>query len=221
MAVFLENLTSKIIREFSSNFINKFNKKLKILEVGCGDGNITKFLIENQNNLNTFFLSDVSQEAINQAKININYKNITFKVGNILEPWINEMIDFDIIISDVSAISSEVAKVSDWYDGVSCDTDIDGLKNIKSLINDLDYFNKYTLIMPQISLCNKIELNNLLRKKFKKINLIEGKSWPLPSFFMSNLEKMIELKNSKNINYEERFGMFIAKTDILCCHFDK
>lgn len=221
MAVFLENLTSKIIREFSSNFVNKFNKKLKILEVGCGDGNITKYLIENQNNLNTFFLSDISQEAINKAKININYKNITFKVGNSLEPWINEMIDFDIIISDVSAISSEVAKVSDWYDGVSCDTDIDGLKNIKLLIKDLDYFNKYILIMPQISLCNIIELNNLLRKKFKKINLIEGKSWPLPSFFISNLEKMVELKKNENINYYERFGMYIAKTDILCCHFDK
>ncbi len=44
MAIFKENLTSKILQEISSKIINKSKRSLSILEVGCGNGNITKFL---------------------------------------------------------------------------------------------------------------------------------------------------------------------------------
>ena len=49
MNIFKENLTSKLIRESSIIILNSGNKKNKhVLELGCGNGNITKFLIKNQ-----------------------------------------------------------------------------------------------------------------------------------------------------------------------------
>ena len=44
-----------------------------VLELGCGDGNISKYLIDNQKFDNNYFCSDISNEAINVAKNNIKY----------------------------------------------------------------------------------------------------------------------------------------------------
>ena len=48
MSIFKENLTSKLLQEASIKIVNKHNSILKILELGCGDGNISKYLFKNQ-----------------------------------------------------------------------------------------------------------------------------------------------------------------------------
>ena len=66
--VFKENLTSKCLQKESLKILNKLKKK-KILEIGCGDGNISNFLIKNQNkNSHSFYLSDISKKAVDSAK---------------------------------------------------------------------------------------------------------------------------------------------------------
>ena len=68
MNIFKENLTSKILQQKSSSIINKYKKKIDILEIGCGDGNITSFVINNRKIDHNFYLSDISISAVNAAK---------------------------------------------------------------------------------------------------------------------------------------------------------
>ena len=54
MAIFKKNLTSKILKESSLELIRKEKKIKKILEIGCGDANITEELIKNFKNKKFF-----------------------------------------------------------------------------------------------------------------------------------------------------------------------
>ena len=48
MPIFKENLTSKLLQEASIKVVNHQNSISKILELGCGDGNISKYVLKNQ-----------------------------------------------------------------------------------------------------------------------------------------------------------------------------
>ena len=48
MSIFIENLTSKLLQEASIKIVNKQNSVSKILELRCGDENISKYLLKNQ-----------------------------------------------------------------------------------------------------------------------------------------------------------------------------
>ena len=63
----------------------------------------------------------------------INKSNVTIKNRLIMSLGKNK---FDIIISDVSSIADDVAKYSDWYVGVKCDSGKDGLNNIKKFLKN-------------------------------------------------------------------------------------
>ena len=216
MTVFKENLTSKLLQESAIKIINNKKKILKILELGCGDGNISKYLFNHQNKKNFFFASDISKEAIVLAKKNYKSK-IIFKNGNLFDPWKGEK--FDIIISDVSSINDRVAASSPWYKSIVCESGKDGLKNINKIIKNIrKHLEKNSLfIIPLISLCDTKKLNLLLQKKFKKVTLTKKTSWPLPPFFAKDLENFRILKRNNHIDFEEKFGMCIAYTRVAIC----
>ena len=216
MSVFKENLTSKLLQEHSIKIINKKKNILKILELGCGDGNISKFLIKHQKKKNLFFASDISRKAVSLAKKNCGTK-INFKCGDFFDPWKKEK--FNIIISDISSINDQVANLSPWYRNIVCNSGTDGLKNIRKIIKNIEkYLEKNSFfIIPVISLSNTNQLNILLKKKFKKVLLTKKVSWPLPSFFSKNIEKFEILKKKKHIEFEEKFGMCIAYTRVAIC----
>ena len=217
MSVFKENLTSKILQKESLLVLNKdFKNKIDILEIGCGNGNISKFLIKNQLKNNFYYLSDISNDAIKSAKKNIKYKNIIYKVGTLFDPWEKK---FDLILSDVSSINDFIAKESDWYSGVTCDTGEDGLKNIKNILNNVNqYMNpKGTFILPIISLCNERKLIKMLRSKFTKIKFSKKINWPIPSFFKKNLKIYLKLRKRNKINFVTQFSLNIAYTYTATC----
>ena len=69
MAVFKKNLTSKIISDTLINLTKNSKKSFKILEIGCGDGNISREAIMiDKKYKHTFHLSDISKEAMEIAK---------------------------------------------------------------------------------------------------------------------------------------------------------
>ena len=218
MKIFKENLTSKILQSSSSKLINKFKKKRNILEIGCGDGNITNYVIKKRKKNHSFFLSDVSGLAIKKAKQKIKFKNCQFKIGKWLDPWGDKK--FDVIISDVSSINDFIAKESDWYDGVVCDSGDDGLKNIFKILSSIEKNLKKNghFILPIISLSNEKELIRLLKRRFKKISFSKKVYWPLSDFFKKKINRYKKLKEESKINFEEKFGIFLAYSySAECC----
>lgn len=220
MTVFKENLTSRLLQDHSLNVINNGDKiKKNILELGCGDGNITNFLINNQKYENNYYCSDISSEAIDLAKNKIKYENIEFKNGSIFEPWKKSDLKFDIIISDVSSVSEPVAKKSPWYEGVDSNCDIDGIRNIKIIMQDLNKYlkNDGFFIIPIISLCNLENLDSSLKENFLEITYSKKIHWPIPDFFKNNIKDFQSLIDSKNVSVEYKFGSYIAFTCIAVC----
>ena len=145
MSVFKENLTSQLIKETAINIINKKKNSIKILELGCGDGNISRYIFEKQKiKKNKFFASDISKKAIKIAKKK-NKKKINFKTGDLFNPWQGEK--FDVIISDVSSINDTIALLSPWYKNIICSSGEDGLKNIKNILKQLPKFSKKKLYL--------------------------------------------------------------------------
>jgi ubiquinone/menaquinone biosynthesis C-methylase UbiE len=82
-------------------FINHFlkNKKMDILELASGPGNLTKNLLNKLNNIENYISSDISPEFLyyqskNVNNNNINYNLIQFDANNI--PFNNET--FDVVL---------------------------------------------------------------------------------------------------------------------------
>jgi len=218
MNVFQENLTSKILQQRSSLLANKFKREIDILEIGCGDGNISNFIIKNQKKKHNFYLSDISNHAIKSAKKKILYKKCLFKTGKWLNPWSDQK--FDIIISDVSSINDFIAKKSNWYNGVVCNSGNDGLNNIEKILSNINQNLKKNgkFILPIISLSNEKKLIRMLEKRFLKVSYSKKIVWPIPKFFKKNKAKYLKLKEESKINFEEKFGMYLAYTYSATCY---
>ena len=214
--IFKENLTSKLLQRETLNILKRLKKK-DICEIGCGDGNISNYLINNLNQNHFYYLSDISKLAINKAKKKIKSKKVTFKVGSLFEPWKSKK--FDIIISDVSSLSQIVADKSPWYEGVNSDCGLDGLKNVNKIIKHIEKnINPNGIfILPLISLSNTIVLKKILKSKFKIFKETKKVYWPIPIFFQQNINLFDKLLKKKIIYYEDKFGTYVAYTSVAIC----
>jgi len=215
-SIFKENLTSKLLQKQSFNVLKHIQNK-KICEIGCGDGNISNYLIKNIKKKNMFHLSDISSLAVKRAQKKINYDNVEYKIGDLFKPWKKKK--FDIIISDVSSLNQTIAEKSPWYKGVESNCGQDGLKNVKKIIKALDNSLKKngTLIIPMISLSNTEKLRKLLKYKFKIFKETEKVYWPIPNFFKKNIILFNKLLKKKEVYFENKFGRYIAYTSVAIC----
>ena len=214
---FEPNLTTKVILDGVDKVFQILGHKcLSVLEVGCGSGGHFANVI----NLD---LSDISEQSIETAKLNFKENklftsnmNVELKVGNGFKPWLGKK--YDLIISDMSAISDEVAKFSDWFDFAPCDAGIDGIKNTLNILKNCDKYLNYggILIFPILSLSNVKKLEKSLKDNPLEIKLLNKKKWPIPPAMVDvNRSQLSALKKKGLVAYEERFGQFIAET---CCY---
>ena len=76
-------------------------KKVDVVDVGTGSGNIAVALACEESNMNVS-ASDISFEALETAKVNAenNQANVTFYQGNMLDPFIEKGLKFDILVSN-------------------------------------------------------------------------------------------------------------------------
>ena len=219
MSIFKRNLTSEILEDAASIYIESGDNNLAILEIGCGDGNISRNLSEKYPN-NNFYASDISDEAIASAKKLDLKKIIDFRVSNGFDEWLDSK--FDLVICDISAISEVIADLSDWYDGVSCKTGEDGLglvldiiENVKKIMNKESCF-----IMPVISLCNVGLQKDSLSNTFSSVEYSDKKEWPLPKDLLIKFEENFIDLDSDFLDVKEKFGMIIAYTFSATCLYE-
>jgi SAM-dependent methyltransferase len=219
MAVFNPNLTSKLLLKSSASLLAE--KSGDVLELGCGSGWITGQLLlrDRAQAGNEYWMSDISQEAVDVAKKNyippLSEEN--FAVGNGLDPWLGR--SFDVIISDIAGISEPLAKCSSWYEGIPCETGIDGLDNARRLMTRLmNHLNEGGLfITPIISLTDTVEHLALLRSNFSQVHVENRKYWPLPEDLLVHNHLIQELRLRGQIDVEAKYGKLLAYTEIALC----
>jgi methylase of polypeptide subunit release factors len=215
MAVFERNLTSKILQDQSSIVISNKKKTISVLEVGCGDGNISINLSKLFPD-NNYFASDISEEAIIKARS--KNESVQFDIGSGIEIWLNQK--FDLVICDISAISEKIANLSEWYHGVSCETGEDGLDIVKPIIKNVKNILKQdgVFIMPVISLCNAPLQIETLNNVFSSVEFSKKINWPLPKSLLIKMKKNSISLNSRFIYVERKFDMVIASTHAAICN---
>ncbi|MDC3163067.1 methyltransferase [Candidatus Pelagibacter sp.] len=136
--VFKPTETTKfLIEAITKNFPKR---KVDILDLGCGNGVVGIYLLKKFKNIKSMSFADKSEKAIINAKENCKLNKILKKKVQFFKSDVFESINdlkFDIIINDISGISHKIAKISDWFKNVPCESGDDGtrltLKVLKKL----------------------------------------------------------------------------------------
>ena len=197
------------------NSIKYVKKNQRTLDLGCGSGIISACIHEKKLN-QKFYLSDLSKKSVEVAKNNLFFmkKNCEFKNGDSFKPWKNYQ--FDLIINDISGVSSTVSKISPWFKNIPIDKSVNGTSLLKKVTNDAGKYmnNKSVFITPIISLSKVQDSLKIIKKKLNIIK-IEKIEWPLPKNMIKNLPILEKLKKRKIIDYYNKFGIIICYTLII------
>ena len=222
MTVFRPNLTTDLLVKGAREVIAKSSIKVTTyLEIGCGSGHITAQIADELSSCQTVMLTDVSVDAIREAELNLRdvaLSGLTFVVSDCFSSVTGR---FDLIICDVAAISENVNKFFDWYDGVKCESGPSGTDLICRTISEIhEYINEGGLfVFPIISLSNKAETLSEARKAFKTVEKIGCKKWPLPQLNDLSKEELLQVAKKNNLIIQETSGMLVATTEVWCGHY--
>jgi|LakMenEpi03Aug12_release.lakeMendotaPanAssembly.Ray.scaffolds.fasta_scaffold75486_1 methylase of polypeptide subunit release factors len=218
--VFTPNLTTQELIKAACGVIEKRRrrkKKLNILDLGCGSGVIGIFLKKKYPSKVNVFLSDHSEFAVELAKRNSELNNTKLQIvkSDLFKMW--KKYKFDLIIDDISAISSYIAKKSVWYNKfIPCKSGASGLSLTKKIIDNCDKFlNKNSIILiPSISISDHKKNISIMKRKFKKVKLLSTREWPAPLFL---LKKNLKKKSLQKGYIYEKFNMLLCFTKIYSC----
>lgn len=209
MTVFKQNLTSKMLVSTILNDRGLINGD-HVLDFGCGDGNIIRNLFYANPDIEISGLGiDICADAIDAASHITVDDRIKFKVGDRIPPTGS----FSLVISDVAGIASDIAEISGWYDGVSCETGWSGLDLVEQVLSNCSSIIEEggVLYMPIISLSDTKRHEEMLSTLGDSVRFFQTTYWPLPES-LQNLAREKYFRDRFDII--EKFGVFLAWTKI-------
>ncbi len=216
--IFTPTGTTNLLVDSVSKQLSGTSSK-SILDLGSGCGVVAISLCKlHQKSKNIFFASDISDNVVDCILLNADNNNcncyINVRNGSLFEPWSDYK--FDIIVDDISGVSEEVAKVSDWFNGISCDSGIGGdiltnkvIKESKKYLKDGGEF-----FFPLISFSDVKNILKTANKYYNKVECVGRKEWLLPDAMKYDVPLLKKLKNRGYVDFEERFGTIIWYTEI-------
>jgi hypothetical protein len=185
-----------------------------LLDLGCGWGIVGLELALNTDlNLS---LSDASQSATQAAEENCRILKLKAEVkcGSLFEPW--EGSKFDLIVNDVSGVSTDIPFSNVWFDGIPFASGPDGTDLTIDVIAKAPKFLKEngSVLLPAISLSNVSKLETAMGASYSEIQLLSTNYWQLEISNLSHGLALSELKSRGIVDFERNGNTFTFYTKI-------
>ena len=184
-----EELVCLVLSKYDEYFKGQ---KINICDVGTGSGAIAIALKKEEDNLNVY-ASDISEKALEIAKLNAknNEANINFLCGSMLEPYIENNIKVDILVSNppyIKTVETIEASVYDYEPHVALFGGSDGLKFYKDIFeNALKIVNDNGMLFFEMGYDLGNALKDLASQYFPKANIEVLKD-------MNNKDRMLMIR---------------------------
>ena len=168
-----EELVGLILSQYDEYFKGE---KIKVCDVGTGSGAIAIALKKEEPNLDVY-ASDISAEALEVAKINAqnNECDIHFLEGSMLEPYIDNDLKFDILVSNppyIKSVEKVDSAVLDYEPHVALFGGEDGLKFYREIFeNAHKILNKKALAFFEMGYDQKEALSALARDYYNDVDI--------------------------------------------------
>ncbi len=168
-----EELVCLVLSKYDEYFKGK---KINICDVGTGSGAIAIALKKEEDNLNVY-ASDISEKALEVAGLNArnNDADINFLCGSMLEPYIENNIKVDILVSNppyIKTIETIENSVYDYEPHVALFGGSDGLKFYKDIFENAGkVVNENALLFFEMGYDLGNALKDLSKQYFPKANI--------------------------------------------------
>ena len=168
--------TEELVGHLLSYIDAKEQKKLSLVDVGTGSGALAIALKKEAPALKVY-ASDIAEDALEVAKYNArkNDAQIAFYQGDMLKPFKEAQLKFDIVVSNPPYIkNSETieASVKDYEPHVALFGGADGLDHYRDLLRDApSVLNDDALIAFEMGYDQKESLTNLVHSYFKNVKI--------------------------------------------------
>jgi methylase of polypeptide subunit release factors len=210
---FIPTQTTSAITEAA---IETINTSSKVLDLGCGCGIVAILLSKNLPFTLDLYASDLSDTVEEIVNMNAAKHNVEIDVrkSDIFETWYG--FKFNTIINDISGVAEEVAKISPWFDNISCDSGAGGDKLINKVLKQSPDFlhDNGKLIFPIISFSNENEILKAANKIYGSVRLLKKDFWPAPKELSDNIALLKSLKKEGLVSFDEKFGTVVGYTSV-------